>query len=54
MNRIKKKELERKLSNNRILKINVKNKLGEKIFFGKYNYQIDEFKNEQKKVYQLN
>lgn len=43
MNRIKKKELERKLSNYRILKINVKNKLGENIFFGKYNYQIDEF-----------
>ena len=43
MNRIKKKELERKLSNYRILKINVKNKLGEKKFFGKYNYQIDEF-----------
>ena len=43
MNRIKKKELERKLSNYRILKINVKNKLGENFFFGKYNYQIDEF-----------
>lgn len=35
MNRIKKKELERKLSNYRILKINVKNKLGEKNFFWK-------------------
>ena len=35
MNRIKKKELERKLSNYRILKINVKNKLGEKKFFWK-------------------
>lgn len=34
MNRIKKKELERKLSNYRILKINV-NKLGEKNFFWK-------------------
>lgn len=35
INRIKKKELERKLSNYRILKINVKNKLGEKNFFWK-------------------
>ena len=57
MNRIKKKELERKLSNYRILKINVKNKLGEKKFFGKYNYQIDEFLKliiKNVKVYLLN
>ena len=42
MNRIQKKEIGKKLSNCRILNINVKINWGKRDF-GKYNYQMDEF-----------